>query len=33
MVLVSARANVEPLWECLRNQTDLRAKVRSLAAR
>lgn len=33
MVLVSARADVEPLWECLRNQTDLRAKVRSLAVR
>lgn len=33
MVLVSARADVEPLWECLRNQTDLRTKVRSLAAR
>jgi hypothetical protein len=33
MVLVSVQANVKPLWECLRNQTDLRAKVRSLAAR
>jgi hypothetical protein len=33
MVLVSARADVEPLWECLRSQIDLRAKVRSLAAR
>ncbi|MFO1513363.1 MAG: hypothetical protein U1F83_10695, partial [Verrucomicrobiota bacterium] len=33
MVLVSARANVEPLLECLRNQPDFRAKVRSLAAR
>jgi len=33
MVLVSARANVEPLLECLRNQPDWRAKVRSLAAR
>lgn len=33
MVVVSARADFEPLWECLCNQTDLRAKVRSLAAR
>jgi hypothetical protein len=33
MVLVSAQADVEPLWECLRHQTDLRGKVRSLAAR
>lgn len=33
MVVACATANVEPLLECLRNQTDLRAKVRSLAAR
>ena len=33
MVLVSAKADVEPLLQCLRNQTNLCAKVRSLAAR
>ena len=33
MVVACATANVESLLECLRNQTDLRAKVRSLAAR
>jgi len=33
MVLVSARANVEPLFECLRNQSDLRTKLQTLAAR
>jgi len=33
MVLVSAKADVEPLLECLRNQSDLRGKLRSLAAR
>ncbi len=32
MVLVSAKADVEPLLQCLRNQSDLAAKVRSLAA-
>ena len=30
MVLVSARANVEPLLQCLGDQTDLRARMRSL---
>lgn len=33
MVVVSARADVESLWECLRQQTDPRVKVHSLAAR
>ena len=32
MVLVSARADVEPLLQYLRNQSDLRARIRSLAA-
>jgi hypothetical protein len=33
MVMVSARVNAEPLLECLRNQSGLRAKLQSLAAR
>jgi hypothetical protein len=33
MVVASVRADLEPLLECLRNQTDIRAKVRSLAVR
>lgn len=33
LVVVSARANLEPLLECLRNQHDWRAEVRSLARR
>ena len=33
LVVVSARADAAPLRECLRNQSDLPAKMRSLAAR
>jgi len=33
LVVVSGRADVEPLVECLRNQSDLRAQLRSLATR
>jgi hypothetical protein len=33
MVLVSAKANVEQLWECLEDKLDLHDKMRSLAAR
>ena len=33
MVMVRATANLEPLLECLRNQTDIRANLRSLASR
>jgi len=33
LVLVRANANLEPLLECLRNQTDFSAKLSSLAAR
>jgi len=33
MVMVSARVDAEPLLECLRNQSDLRLKLQSLAAR
>ncbi len=33
LVVVSAHANLEPLLECLRNQHDWRAEVRSLARR
>ena len=33
MVVVSARADLEPLLECLRNQTDWHAKMHSLASR
>lgn len=33
MVLVSARADIEPLLQFLRNQSDLRARMRSWAAR
>ena len=32
MILVRATANLEPLLECLRNQSHVRAKLRSLAA-
>ena len=33
MVMVSARVNAEPLLECLRNQSGLRDRLQSLAAR
>lgn len=33
MVMVSAKVDAEPLLECVRNQSDLRAKLQSLAAR
>jgi hypothetical protein len=33
MVVVSGRANIQPLWECLRHRTNLRATVQTLAAR
>ncbi len=33
MVVVSSRLDVEPLWQCLQDQSGLRAKVRSLANR